>query len=93
MQEDVMVFVNDIADIVHTSVDAFSGNTNKNIGEAFLLVWKFHDEDVEFDPDTGDLALNKNNRVSAIADMAVVAFTKCIASIRSSYKLNRYSQN
>ena len=35
-----MVFVNQVAEIVHSMVDMFAGNANKNIGEAFLLVWK-----------------------------------------------------
>lgn len=34
-----MLFVNNIADIVHTMVDRFGGAANKNIGDAFLLVW------------------------------------------------------
>ena len=41
LQEDVMVFVNEIGEIVHGIVDGFSGAANKNIGDAFLLVWKF----------------------------------------------------
>lgn len=40
-----MVFVNEIAEIVHGTVDHFSGSANKNIGDAFLLVWKFADSD------------------------------------------------
>jgi hypothetical protein len=35
-----MLFVNNIGDIVHTMVDRYSGAANKNIGDAFLLVWK-----------------------------------------------------
>lgn len=35
-----MVFVNTIADIVHSCVDIYGGAANKNIGDAFLLVWK-----------------------------------------------------
>lgn len=42
--EDVMVFVNTIAEIVHSSVDRYGGAANKNIGDAFLLVWKLLDE-------------------------------------------------
>lgn len=41
LQESVMVFVNEIAEIVHGLVDRFSGAANKNIGDAFLLVWKY----------------------------------------------------
>ena len=40
LQEDVMVFVNKIAEVVHKTVDKFGGSANKNIGDAFLLVWK-----------------------------------------------------
>ncbi len=41
LQERTMSFVNQIANIVHTSVDLFTGAVNKNIGDAFLCVWKF----------------------------------------------------
>lgn len=36
-----MLFVNEIGEIVHGIVDSYSGAANKNIGDAFLLVWKF----------------------------------------------------
>ena len=42
LEENVMVFVNEIASIVHSVADRFSGAANKNIGDAFLIVWKFH---------------------------------------------------
>jgi class 3 adenylate cyclase len=35
-----MEFVNTIAHIVHTGVANYGGAANKNIGDAFLLVWK-----------------------------------------------------
>jgi len=34
------VFVNTIADIVHRAVKDNEGAPNKNIGSAFLLVWR-----------------------------------------------------
>lgn len=40
MQEGVMEFVNSIAEIVHQEVALHDGSPNKNIGDAFLLVWK-----------------------------------------------------
>lgn len=43
-----MKFVNEIAEIVHGIVDLYSGSANKNIGDAFLIVWKFSPEDYEF---------------------------------------------
>lgn len=35
-----MIFVNTIASIVHGNADKYGGAPNKNIGDAFLLVWK-----------------------------------------------------
>ncbi len=40
LQEDVMVFVNQIGQIVHSSTHRLEGAANKNIGDAFLLTWK-----------------------------------------------------
>ena len=92
LQEDVMLFVNEVADIVHGVVDRFSGAANKNIGDAFLLVWKFNAEDVEEDEE-GQLVTKKNARNAQYADMSVISFLKIIAEIRKSHKLERYSQN
>jgi len=44
-----MVFVNEIAEIVHGMVDHYNGSANKNIGDAFLLVWKFRKDDYGYD--------------------------------------------
>lgn len=87
-----MLFVNEVADIVHGMVDRFSGAANKNIGDAFLLVWKFNAEDVEED-ENGELITKKNARNAQYADMSVISFLKIIADIRKSHKLERYSQN
>lgn len=46
LQEGVMLFVNQIAEIVHGTVDSMLGSANKNIGDAFLLVWKFPEDSV-----------------------------------------------
>ena len=39
-----MLFVNNIGEVCHSMVDRFAGAANKNIGDAFLLVWKMPDE-------------------------------------------------
>lgn len=92
LQEDIMMFVNEIADIVHGAVDRFSGAANKNIGEAFLLVWKFNDDDVEED-ENGELVTKGNSRVAQLADMSIISFLKIIAEIRKSHRLAKYSKN
>ena len=42
-----MLFVNNIGEIVHSMVDRYMGAANKNIGDAFLLVWKLDEEKYE----------------------------------------------
>jgi len=41
LQEDVITFVNQIAEITHTAVTKYGGSANKNLGDCFLVVWKF----------------------------------------------------
>jgi class 3 adenylate cyclase len=45
LQTKVMNFVNEIAAIVHGVVNRCAGSANKNIGDAFLLVWKFKEKE------------------------------------------------
>ena len=40
LEEETMVFTNAIASIVHNRVHSSGGVVNKNIGDAFLAVWK-----------------------------------------------------
>lgn len=44
LQEEVMVFVNRIGAIVHEATHQYWGAANKNIGDAFLLVWRVPDK-------------------------------------------------
>ncbi len=52
-----MVFVNEIGEIVHSIVDSYNGAANKNIGDAFLLVWKFNEDDVDYDAEKDEVSL------------------------------------
>jgi class 3 adenylate cyclase len=47
LQESVMLFVNQIADILHSTCVKLGGQVNRNIGNSFLLVWKFSAEDLK----------------------------------------------
>ncbi len=94
LQEDVMVFVNEIAEIVHGLVDHFSGAANKNIGDAFLLVWKFPENEVKPDPNNPSLLiLSESRQVKQIADMSVISFMKIVAGINLSKKLKKYKEH
>ena len=52
LQEEILVFVNKIGSLVHESVYRYGGSANKNIGEAFLLVWKIPEQKYALDLQT-----------------------------------------
>ena len=103
LQEEVMEFVNSIANIVHTEVALHGGAANKNIGDAFLLVWKL--------PGSPGRQPNRNTRGSVIgakiaasqglgqdeeavthlADAALASFLIIQAALKRSKKLQAYS--
>jgi len=60
LQEGVMLFVNEIGEIVHGIVDKYMGTANKNIGDAFLLVWKFEEECIDYNEMTDEVALKRS---------------------------------
>jgi class 3 adenylate cyclase len=83
-----MVFVNEVADFVHGICHRYLGCPNKNIGDAFLTVWKFFEEDVE--RVNGEVRLKDNPCVHTCADMAAISHILIIAAINKSKKLARF---
>lgn len=82
-----MVFVNEIGAIVHGIVDKYCGAANKNIGEAFLLVWKFDQKQTRIDYRTGELELIQSYEVTQICEMSMISFLKIIAALQRSFEL------
>jgi class 3 adenylate cyclase len=44
LANDVLIFINTIAEIVHSRVHGWHGQCNKNLGNAFVVVWRIGDE-------------------------------------------------
>ena len=63
-----MIFVNNIGDIVHQICDRYAGSANKNIGDAFLLVWKLND---------GKYLINKDNSIDYLDQKYVQMYSDC----------------
>lgn len=91
LQEEVMLFVNTIASIVHRTIDKYVGNANKNIGDAFLLVWKIPDQEVENTPD--GMKLNRTKMVKSLCDLAIISYIKTIARLNSYPQILKYNSN
>jgi len=94
LQEDIMEFVNTIAKIVHVEVHLHGGSANKNIGDAFLLVWKFpktiFPDDIS---SSSSLVDDKRRDVETVADKALASFITIIGALRRSARLHRYRGN
>jgi len=88
LQENVMIFVNEIAEIVHNITSDHLGSPNKNIGDAFLLVWKIENAFVKKD-EMGEMSLIKCDSVQQIVDTSVIALLKILTKIYKSYRLNK----
>jgi len=79
LQEKTMVFVNQVAAIVHRIVDCHLGAPNMNVGEAFLLVWR--------------IGLYDKGLRSKIADVAVYSFVQVVAEVSRDRQLAQYRQH
>lgn len=102
LQEETIVFVNRIAEIVHSKVEKYGGFANKNIGEAFLMVWKFKKDEGEFEsgdkfdnsPNDNLFEIDPNNIVVRnTADLAVIGFLSVIKKINKDPKIIEYRNN
>lgn len=97
LQEKVMVFVNEIADIVHSRVVQFGGAANKNIGDAFLLVWRVNGKDAdELAHLTGEdfnIGIKALKPACIAAELAVSAFVKIMAEMNQSSILTKYNSH
>lgn len=70
---------------------SFLGNTNKNIGDAFLLVWKLPDSELE--NRINGLAVKRSKLVRSICDLSMLSFVKILIRLTFKQKILQYSSN
>lgn len=89
LQEGVMTFVNEIAHIVHHTVDHHLGMANKNIGDAFMIVWKF--PETLYLHDNQELEVNPDSYiVRNTADLSIISFLKILSKINRNTAVVKY---
>jgi hypothetical protein len=103
LQTKVMTFVNRIASIVHTNVVKFGGSPNKNIGDAFLFVWKLTSLTEEpalfskmmryLDGESDELNDEEALAMSVIVDLSVYSIIKILAKINSYKQILAYREH
>lgn len=72
LQEEIIIFINTIALMIHKNTDVFLGSSNKNTGDVFLLVWKVDDDSVKKD------SIVKSINSCLTAEFALMSFLKTI---------------
>jgi class 3 adenylate cyclase len=83
LQEEVFVFTNRIAAVVHSVCHAYGGAANKNVGDAFLVSWQLEDDGL-------DLLMAKHQQ----ADKALLSVVKiCMALQYDDYYVNTMTKN
>jgi class 3 adenylate cyclase len=82
LQEEVMMFVNVIAEIVHMAVKRHGGAPNKNIGDAFLVVYKT----------SGGSIIENQELTTKLADGSLQAFLDTISEINENQILLNIAQ-
>jgi len=86
--EEILPFTNTAATIVHDAVTDNGGQPNRNLGEAFLCVWKPSlGEDDVFSPQMQMASETK------MCDGALTAFRRCVRGIATSESLQAYNQH
>ena len=93
LQEKVMVFVNEIAEVVHELTSEYGGSANKNIGDAFLLVWKFPEKFCFTSKKTNELMVYNCDQVNQLCDMALISIILVLAKIYKSKTFEKYRTN
>lgn len=98
LQEEVFLFTNKIAAVVHSICHSYGGSANKNVGDAFLLSWLLEDEGPKTSSETfsdGIVTTNedtftaKNNQ----ADKALLSVVKiCIALQHDKYYIESMTE-
>lgn len=95
LQEEVFVFTNRIAAVVHSICHSYGGAANKNVGDAFLLSWSLEDGEAGKNSTSGDrirgdgVLKAKSNQ----ADKALLSVIKiCISLYYDNYYLEPLSE-
>lgn len=87
-----MLFVNNIGEIVHQICDRYMGSANKNIGDAFLMVWKLKNSSYKIRADNSVEYIDKKH-IEVYSDCSLISFIKIWAKINKEVKILKYRED
>jgi class 3 adenylate cyclase len=91
LEEEVICFINCVGFIIQGCVHRWSGVANKNVGDAFVVLWKA--PEIEISKQMGPHTADAVNKVSEIADRSLMGFVKIIAECRRSPDVDFYNRH
>lgn len=80
--------MNQIADILHTTIFLNYGYPNKNLGDTFLFLWKIQEIDKNFEGDPDSVLVNESH----VTELAIYGILKSIAKIHAYMHIRKYNQ-
>jgi len=86
LKENVLIFINEIAEIIHEITDENFGFVDKNIGEGFSLVWRVEDYMTKNNPSSKKLEVIKSISLTNIIEASVISILKIIMKIHKKKK-------
>jgi len=89
LNEDYLIFLNDLAEIIHEIAEENFGLADKNLGNAFSLVWNIDEEFTNISSENGELEEMRCEFVSQLTDAAVITALKIIMEIHTTGKLTK----
>ena len=57
-------------------VDRYLGAANKNIGDAFLVIWKIDQDKYKIDENDNSVVYHDFNYINFLVDMAAISFVR-----------------
>mmetsp|Transcript_4438 Transcript_4438/g.11119 ORF Transcript_4438/g.11119 Transcript_4438/m.11119 type:complete len:456 (-) Transcript_4438:192-1559(-) len=94
LQEEVFVFTNRIAEVVHSICHSYGGSANKNVGDAFLVSWLLEDDSNGVGRFNSSGNARTFNAKHHQADKALLSVVKiCIALHHDEYYVKTMSDN
>ena len=85
-----MIFVNNIGEIVHSMVDRYHGAANKNIGDAFLLVWKIIENKYSINDEDNSIIFHDIPYINILSDFSALSFLRINIKLNREHKILAY---
>lgn len=93
LEQDIMIFTNEIALVLHNSVDECLGITNRNLGDVFVLVWKFPEEVTMKDAAKSKILISGHPFIPQYADLALISYIKMVSELNRNKTLLKYNES